>query len=112
MAAGDPIPLVLPAFPAKSANLEKVTGPLPDLGEELALRFSAGTLRCSGRDLSAWCAQLVICSDGRVFSDVVGVAGPGRDCNYRQALVEMIDRLGLKSLQMFDLDDVCPELDF
>ena len=110
MAAGEPIPLVLPAFPAKSANLEKVTGPLPDLGEELALRFLQE--RCDAvAEIYEPGAQLVICSDGRVFSDVVGVADQDVTA-YRQALVEMIDRLGLKSLQMFDLDDVCPDLDF
>ena len=110
MAAGEPIPLVLPAFPAKSANLEKVTGPLPDLGEELALRFLQE--RCDAvAEIYQPGAQLVICSDGRVFSDVVGVEDQDVTA-YRQALVEMIDRLGLKSLQMFDLDDVCPDLDF
>ena len=30
--AGEPIRLVLPAFPAKSANPQKTLGPLPDLG--------------------------------------------------------------------------------
>ena len=110
MALGEPIPLVLPAFPAKSANLEKVTGPLPDLGEELALRFLQE--RCDAvAEIYEPGAQLVICSDGRVFSDVVGVEDHDVTA-YRQALIEMIDRLGLKSLQMFDLDDVCPDLEF
>jgi AcrR family transcriptional regulator len=34
-----PIHLILPAFPAKSPNRQKVLGPLPDLGEEIALTF-------------------------------------------------------------------------
>lgn len=38
VAAGRTIPMVLPAFPAKSINcVDKVLGPWPDLGEELAL---------------------------------------------------------------------------
>lgn len=38
VSAGRKIPMVLPAFPAKSINCaDKVLGPLPDLGEELAL---------------------------------------------------------------------------
>jgi len=38
VSAGRKIPMVLPAFPAKSINYEdKVLGPLPDLGEELAM---------------------------------------------------------------------------
>ena len=110
LATGTPIPLVLPAFPAKSANLKKVTGPLPDLGEELALRFLQE--RCDAiAEAYEPGAELVICSDGRVFSDVVGV----RDVDvtaYRHAVIEMIDRLGLKSLQVFDLDDVCADLEF
>ena len=110
MAAGEPISLVLPAFPAKSSNLEKVIGPLPDLGEELALRFLQE--RCDAiAEIYQPGAQLVICSDGRVFSDVVSVQDEDVTA-YRQGLIEMIDRLGLKSLQMFDLDDVCPNLDF
>gem|GEM_PF-196147 len=110
MAVGEPIPLVLPAFPAKSANLEKVTGPFPDLGEELALRFLQE--RCDAvAEIYSPGAELVICSDGRVFSDVVGVKDEDVTA-YRESLVEMMERLGLKSLQMFDLDDVCPDLGF
>lgn len=38
VAAGRKVPMVLPAFPAKSVNTtEKVLGPSPDFGEELAL---------------------------------------------------------------------------
>lgn len=38
VAAGRKIPMVLPAFPAKSVNTtDKVLGSYPDLGEELAL---------------------------------------------------------------------------
>src|SRR5438105_1612857 len=38
VAAGQPIRLVLPAFPAKSSNPEKTLGALPDFGEVLALQ--------------------------------------------------------------------------
>lgn len=105
-----PIPLVLPAFPAKSANLRKVTGPLPDLGEELALRFLQE--RCD--EIAASYepgAKLVICSDGRVFSDLVGV----RDedvTTYRLALIEKIEKHPFTALQVFDLDDVRPSEDY
>ena len=38
VAANRAIPMVLPAFPMKSNNrMDKVLGPLPDLGEELGL---------------------------------------------------------------------------
>ena len=110
MAENVPIPLVLPAFPAKSANRNKVTGVLPDFGEELALRFLQE--RCDAiAAIYEPGAHIVICSDGRVFSDVVGVADD-HVTNYREALIEMIERLKLPSLQVFDLDDVRPNEDF
>jgi len=36
-AAKEPISMILPAFPWKNPNTEKVLGPNPDLGEELGL---------------------------------------------------------------------------
>ncbi len=102
--AGVPITAVLPAFPAKSPNLSKVTGPLPDLGEELALRFLQD--RCDEiREVYPPGMRVVICSDGRVFSDVVGV----EDCAvtaYRNELTRMIEELQTSSISVFDLDDL------
>lgn len=37
IAENEPITMVLPAFPWKNPNLDKVLGPDPDLGEELGL---------------------------------------------------------------------------
>src|SRR5262249_36368905 len=65
LAARAPVRMVLPAFPAKSANRTKTLGPLPDLGEELALRFLQE--RCDAvRGRYPPGAKLTICSDGRV----------------------------------------------
>ncbi|MEO0813720.1 MAG: L-tyrosine/L-tryptophan isonitrile synthase family protein, partial [Myxococcota bacterium] len=36
---GEPLVLVLPAFPGKSPNPAKVLGPLPDMAEQRALQF-------------------------------------------------------------------------
>src|SRR5688572_15697119 len=70
---GLPLQMVLPAFPAKSPNLRKVLGPLPDKAEELALAYLQGV--CDRvRAIYAPGARLTICSDGRVFSDLVGVS--------------------------------------
>jgi len=106
MSAGEPIQLVLPAFPAKSANPRKTLGPLPDLGEELSLRFLQE--RCDAiRHRYPPGAKLTICSDGRVFSDLVGVDDADVTA-YRARLMVMIRELGLIDIDVFDLDDVRP----
>jgi pyoverdine/dityrosine biosynthesis protein Dit1 len=106
IAAGEPIRLVLPAFPAKSANPKKTLGPLPDLGEELALRFLQEA--CDAiRHRHPPGAKLTICSDGRVFSDLVGVPDDAVSA-YRARLIELIRTLGLSDIDVFDLDDVRP----
>jgi pyoverdine/dityrosine biosynthesis protein Dit1/AcrR family transcriptional regulator len=106
LSAGAPVRMVLPAFPAKSANRTKTLGPLPDLGEDLALRFLQE--RCDAvRGRYPPGARLTICSDGRVFNDLVGV-GDDEVTEYRRRLIEMIGRLGLADIDVFDLDDVWP----
>lgn len=97
--AGAPIELVLPAFPAKSPNLQKVLGPLPDLAEERALERLSELLD----DLTEiWPpgARLTICSDGHVFADAVGVSDEAVDA-YRAALRASIEdrRIGWFDLQ-------------
>ena len=67
-----PLYLALPAFPGKSPNTEKVFGHLPDQGELLALTF----LHRLCKQIQAIYppgAILLICSDGRVFSDIIGI---------------------------------------
>lgn len=63
-----PIEAVLPAFPHKSSNLDKVSSPMPDKGEELALRrlvsFAASVKQIYSPGIQIW-----IVSDGHVFSD-------------------------------------------
>ncbi len=39
VALGLPVTFILPAFPGKSPNPDKVFGPLPDMAERLALEF-------------------------------------------------------------------------
>src|SRR5215831_16193880 len=67
-----PIHFLLPAFPAKSPSPKKVLGRLPDMAEELALRFLDNV--CDEiKQIYPPGARITICSDGRVFSDLVGV---------------------------------------
>lgn len=66
------IEAVLPAFPCKSSNMQKVNGCVPDKGEELALR----TLLKFTKDVEAFYPpgmRIWIVSDGHVFSDCIGV---------------------------------------
>lgn len=63
---------VLPAFPAKSSNRCKTIGPLPDAAELLGLKNLQETCE-EIASLYAPGARVVVCSDGHVFSDLVGV---------------------------------------
>src|SRR6185295_15425207 len=69
---GKPVTFVLPAFPGKSPNPAKVLGPLPDMAERHALEFLQYLCdRISERHWPG--ARIILCSDGRVFSDAVGM---------------------------------------
>jgi L-tyrosine isonitrile synthase len=108
--AGKPVHFVLPAFPAKSRNPDKVLGTLPDLGERLAIGF-----------LESFCdqishvhppgARITICSDGHVFSDVLGI--PDEDVlEYRAELRRMIRATGGGSVDIYSLDDAFGRMSF
>jgi pyoverdine/dityrosine biosynthesis protein Dit1 len=100
---GKQIHFVVPAFPAKSPNLRKVIGPLPDFGEYLALAFLQ--MLCDYvSHFYAPGARITICSDGHVFGDVVGVSDNSVTA-YRTSLWRMIRGANLTSLDLFGLDD-------
>lgn len=85
--AGKAVEFVLPAFPCKSSNLNKVSGALPDKGEELALR----TLKLFSDDVASFYSPGVlvrVVSDGHVFSDLVGTDDCAVD-EYNAALKDM-----------------------
>nr|WP_244409798.1 isocyanide synthase family protein [Streptomyces albofaciens] len=111
VAARRPIVLTLPGFPCKSPNPAKVIGRLPDEGERLALRFLDGLCARIGRRYAPG-ARLVICSDGHIFSDLIGVPDPHVDA-YNDALRAMIRTAGPSRpshLSTFDLRDVYGDL--
>ncbi|MEN2418952.1 isocyanide synthase family protein [Streptomyces rimosus] len=108
IAARRPIVLTLPGFPCKSPNPAKVIGHLPDEGERLALRFLDGLCARIGERYAPG-ARLVICSDGHIFSDLIGVPDPHVDA-YNDALRAMIRTAGLSHLSTFDLRDVYGDL--
>ncbi|RZS43055.1 2-isocyano-3-(4-hydroxyphenyl)propanoate synthase [Herbihabitans rhizosphaerae] len=106
VAAGKPIELVLPAFPTKSPNPAKVLGIRPDMAEELALRFLA-ELCGDIEKIHPPGAKVIICSDGRVFEELIKV--PDRDITaYQHGMRELVDKISPDFHQLFNLDDVCP----
>ncbi|GHF67342.1 paerucumarin biosynthesis protein PvcA [Streptomyces mashuensis] len=104
--AGRRIEFVLPAFPVKSPNPAKVSGPLPDMAEELALRFLDALCERIGA-VHAPGAVIRICSDGRVFNDLLGVSDENVTA-YARGLDATIGRIGARHLEQFTLDDVHP----
>ena len=100
-----PVTFVLPAFPGKSPNLAKVLGPLPDMGEQQGLQFLDDLCRRIRRHYRPG-ARIILCSDGRVFSDVVGMSEADITA-YQQELDRMIDELGLDNISVFNLDEFC-----
>jgi len=108
--AGEPIHLLLPAFPAKSPSLQKVLGALPDRAEELALEYLAGV--CAEIEaVYAPGARITICSDGRVFSDLVGVSDEDVS-GYGAGIEALIRDMGLTMLDTFSMDDLYPDASF
>lgn len=67
-----PVTMLLPAFPCKSVNRDKVLGALPDMGEYLAIKKFVQVIR----DVEAFYPpgmKLVIFSDYHTFSDYISV---------------------------------------
>lgn len=103
VARGIPVEFVLPAFPAKSPNSSKVIGANPDMAERLSLEFLCAI--CDRvRQTYRHGAKIIVCSDGRVFSDLVQISD-SNVTRYQAELRAMIDAIGPESLGLFNLDD-------
>ncbi|SCU85871.1 LAME_0D03312g1_1 [Lachancea meyersii CBS 8951] len=87
------IECILPAFPCKSSNVDKVYGAVPDKGEELALR----RLIAATQEVKSFYPpgmKIWIVSDGHVFSDCIGVDDDVVD-NYTTKLHELYEKLAI-----------------
>ncbi|MCB9797110.1 MAG: L-tyrosine/L-tryptophan isonitrile synthase family protein [Alphaproteobacteria bacterium] len=73
IAAGRPLPFVLPGFGFKNPNRRKTLGPLPDLGEQRALERLSGFCEAVA-EVYAPGAALTIVSGGWVWSFPLGVS--------------------------------------
>lgn len=105
-----PIHIILPAFPAKSPNLSKVLGKLPDLGEEIALLALQGICDDIKRVYKHG-AHITICADGRIFADLVQVTDEDVTA-YTSTLHELIQELDAKDISIINLEDVIVGKDF
>jgi pyoverdine/dityrosine biosynthesis protein Dit1 len=95
------IRFVLPAFPGKSPNKAKVLGVLPDMAEKQALTFLNSLCERIRKHYSPG-AEIIICSDGRVFNDVIGILDEDLRA-YQRQIGELIEDLGLTNLSTFNL---------
>lgn len=96
--------LVLPSFPFKSQNRENTLGELPDMGEYLALEV-LNSLCNNIRKIYKPGVDFVLASDGRLYSDLVGVPD-GAVNSYREELLRMNNTICKDScLRWFSLDE-------
>lgn len=105
-----PIVFALPAFPGKSPNLAKVLGPLPDMAERCALEFLQYVCDRIKQHYAPG-ARIVLCSDGRVFSDTIGIRDEDVTA-YQNEIAKMISDLGLSSISTFNLEELYADLSF
>ncbi|MEA9356049.1 L-tyrosine/L-tryptophan isonitrile synthase family protein [Bacteriovorax sp. PP10] len=99
---------LLPAFPAKSPSPLKTAGHHPDLGEVLALN-NLNEMCKKITSLYEPGAEVIICSDGRIFSDVVMVSDKIID-EYSEWIKSIIIEFDLKHLSTFAMDDIHQEM--
>jgi L-tyrosine isonitrile synthase len=106
----EPLIFILPAFPAKSANRQKTSGHLPDMGELIAL-FNLNQVCQKISSFYGPSAKVVICSDGRVFNDLVLVSDEDLMA-YKNKVAEIIHNFKLNYLTQFSLEDCMPGFTF
>ena len=100
---GETLNFLLPAFPAKSPNRLKTAGNLPDYAEVLGLERLQSICEAIEHVYEPG-AIVTICSDGRVFNDLVRV-GEEEVSDYSHALQSIAHRFQLQNIRFFDLDE-------
>jgi L-tyrosine isonitrile synthase len=101
-----PLQLLLPAFPCKSPNPMKVIGKTPDRGEQEALR-TLNRLCAEIESVYHYGVELILGCDGRVFSDLIGVADDDVT-EYQSQIGNMIEAFNLHHIKLLTLDSVFP----
>jgi pyoverdine/dityrosine biosynthesis protein Dit1 len=83
---------------------------MPDMAETLALRF-LNNLCESVKDYYHPGARIILCSDGRVFSDIIGMK-EAHVSEYQRGIDHLIEEHKLSNLSTFSLDDLHGSRDF
>lgn len=104
------VTFILPAFPGKSPNPEKVLGTLPDHAERLSLKF-LGSLCQQVKQFYMPGIKIILCSDGRVFSDLVGMEETNVTA-YQTELAKLLKEMSLSDISTFNLDFLYKGLSF
>lgn len=107
---GQKLSFILPAFPAKSANREKTIDATPDYADVLGLKALNDVCEQINRFYFAG-AEIIICSDGRVFNDLVMVSDEDL-MKYKVGIETIIQSMKLVHLKTFSLDDCFEHQDF
>lgn len=104
----EPIVMILPAFPTKSPNRDKTLSHLPDFSEKYALKNL--TDLCERiKKVYAPGAKVTICSDGRVFADLICVPDD-QVSEYGKSLRDYAEQHHKGIIDFFDLDDIYTEV--
>ncbi len=106
----NPVTFVLPAFPGKSPNSHKVLGPLPDYAERLSLQF-LGKLCQKIKKFYSPGIKIILCSDGRVFSDIIGMKESNVTA-YQVEINRLIKEMSALDITTYNLDNFYKELSF
>lgn len=101
---GLPIEMILPAFPAKSPNRNKTLSHLPDYGEFLAMSRLVDFCKEIEAVYSPG-AKVIICSDGRVFADLIHVSDQ-HISDYRDGIRAYAEKRFAKHLAFYNLENV------
>lgn len=107
VAAGAPIPLLLPGFAHKNHNRDKVLGPLPDLAELAALRHLDAFCAKVARAYAPGC-RITLVADGRAWQDLVGVSDEDAIA-YGIELRRMVE--GCTWLDTVGFDELLPDVE-
>lgn len=103
-----PIKMILPAYPGKSPNRNKTLGYFPDLAEHHSIDILS-QLCDEINEIYQPGAQVIICSDGYVFSDLVKIPDDKVEA-YTNDIIKYYSLHYPNKFAFFDIKDAYPEL--